>query len=101
MKKLMHKQEYRIILEIIGGIVLSIVINFVSISIGYTKYFYLDNFKKEYFIKLLGLPIYKIYNKIGTPILANMIFIGVICSILVVFLMELFIARKQRGATND
>lgn len=96
MKKLINKQEYRIILEVIMGIILSIIINFIMISIGYSHYYSLNLQEKAYFINEMGMPIYKIINGKGIPVITNMIFSGIIWSILIVIIIELIISIKGR-----
>lgn len=94
---MLKRQEMRVIIEILAGIVLSAIITAISISIGY--FIINKNGYAHFDVNLLGLNLYKIHNHgdSGEPIIANIMFLGVALSILLVIIIELLVATKKRG----
>ena len=94
---MLKRQEMRVIIEILAGIVLSAIITAISISIGY--FIINKNGYAHYDVNLLGLNLYKIKNHVdsGEPIITNIMFLGVALSILLVIIIELLVATKKRG----
>ena len=86
------KQEFRIIIEVVAGIVISGIINSIFIAIGYAT----ANNATTYTIRELGMPIYKVSGNSGTPIMANMMFSGTVLSIVIVIVVETIIAVRRR-----
>ncbi|MCH8639984.1 MULTISPECIES: LlsX family protein [Staphylococcus] len=94
---MLKRQEMRVIIEILAGIVLSAIITAISISIGY--FIINKNGYAHFDVNLLGLNLYKIHNHgdSGEPIITNIMFLGVALSILLVIIIELLVATKKRG----
>lgn len=94
---MMKRQEVRIIIEVLAGIVISVILNSIMISIGYM--FVNSQGLKNYDVSILGMDIFKITNggATGEPITSNMIFIGVACSIILVVIIEIIIENKRRS----
>lgn len=90
------KQEFRIIGEILLGIVISVIFNFLCISFGYYK---INADKLDtYSVSPFGLEIFQIKNggNSGSPVVTNMMYIGIIFSILMVIVVEVIIGMKKR-----
>ena len=94
---MLKKQEIRVIIEILAGIVLSAIITAISISIGY--FIINKNGYAHFDVNLLGVNLYKIHNhgNSGEPIITNIMFLGVALSILLVIIIELIVESKKRG----
>ena len=94
------KQMIRILLEILGGIVFSIILCGVLIFIGY--YHANSNQLTEYTVEVLSFPIYKIVFRngelIGTALNQNMSIIGILCSIITILVVEVkcYITGKKK-----
>ena len=94
---MLKRQEMRVIIEILAGIVLSAITTAISISIGY--FIINKNGYAHFDVNLLGLNLYKTHNHgdSGEPIITNIMFLGVALSILLVIIIELLVATKKRG----
>jgi Mn2+/Fe2+ NRAMP family transporter len=94
----MKKQTTRICIEIITGIILSVVIIFIAIAIAYAIVHAKD--LSNFNLNFLGLPIYKISKTSndfkGVANTDNMMLFGVVCSVLSVLLGELFFGLHFR-----
>lgn len=90
---MLKRQEMRVIIEILAGIVLSAI----AISTGY--FIINKNGYANFDVNLLGLNLYRIqnYGVSGEPIITNIMFLGVILSILLVIIIELLVATNKRG----
>ncbi|MCZ3643393.1 LlsX family protein [Lactobacillus crispatus] len=90
-------KDLRIGIEIIVGITLSFIINFIMISIGYA----ITNSEKlkEYSVNYFGLVIYKIknYGNKGIPVSNNMMFIGIVLTIIFVFIVEWVVYKRDKN----
>lgn len=86
-------QELRIVFEIIVGGLVSSIISSIFIKIGFLN----SNRAGMYYIKEFGIPIYKVSKGKGSPIVSNMIFIGIFSSILLVIVIETIIYIKGRN----
>lgn len=96
---MLKKQELRIVVEIIIGIIVSFIFNFLLIGYGYmvSNTHHLSN----HTVKFLNMSVYSITNfgKNGSPNTTNMMFIGIIFSCLFVILGEMLyslIIKKRR-----
>ncbi|HDY9445585.1 TPA: LlsX family protein [Staphylococcus argenteus] len=94
---MLKRQEMRVIIEILAGIVLSAIITAIAISTGY--FIINKNGYANFDVNLLGLNLYRIHNYgvSGEPIITNIMFLGVILSILLVIIIELLVATNKRG----
>ncbi|CAM3968776.1 hypothetical protein CD116_08125 [Staphylococcus schweitzeri] len=94
---MLKRQEMRVIIEILAGIVLSAIITAIAISIGY--FIINKNGYAHFDVNLLGLNLYRIHNYgvSGEPIITNIMFLGVALSILLVIIFELLVATNKRG----
>ena len=85
-----NKQGLRIILELVAGMVFSVILCCILIFFGYST-FYKDNFN-EYTVNIFGLPIYEIVMQSGkgqgTAFNQNMFLVNIICSIITVIAVE-------------
>lgn len=93
---MLKKQEFRIIGEILLGIVISVVFNFIYISFGYYK-IHVDKLD-TYSVSPFGLEIFQIKNggNSGNPVITNLTYIGIIFSILMVIIIEVILSMKKR-----
>lgn len=97
LQKLATNKDLRISIEVIIGITLSFIINFIMISIGYAI---INSLKlKNYSVSYFGLVIYKIknYGRQGIPFSNNMMFIGIILTIIFVFLAEWVLYKRHKN----
>lgn len=99
MSTILNKQTNRIILEIFLGTFLGIILCYFLIKAGYNQ---IDSSAvKEYTVQLFGFSIYEIKEingKLnGVANNNSMMFIGILFSMLVIIIMELLFARKNRG----
>jgi len=84
------KQMIRIVMEIAGGIVFSVILCGVLIFIGY----YHANSAQlaEYTVEIFNFPIYEIAlqngEMVGTALNQNMSVLGIICSIIAILAVE-------------
>lgn len=96
LQRALINKDLRISIEVIIGIVLSFIINFTMISIGYA----ITNSEKlkEYTINYFGVVIYKIknYGSEGTPNSNNMMFIGIVLTIIFVFFVEWIVSKRDK-----
>ncbi|KRM19804.1 hypothetical protein FC40_GL001323 [Ligilactobacillus hayakitensis DSM 18933 = JCM 14209] len=94
--RIFKRQDLRIIFEIIFGMLFSSLISSILIWIGY----YIVNLNNlmNYNVNVLGLEIFKIKNagESGTPLKNNMMYLGVICSILFVIFGEIFAGFRKK-----
>lgn len=93
-------QIVRIILEIVGGIVFSVVLCAILIFFGY---YHINAVEiNEYTVKILNFPIYNIVLKngemVGTALNQNMSLVGIICSIISIMIEETlcYIRKKKK-----
>lgn len=92
-------QMVRIILEIVGGIVFSVLLCAIFIFFGY---YHINEVEiNEYTVKILNFPIYNIALKngemVGTPLNQNMSIIGIICSIISIMIVETWCYVRKKG----
>lgn len=93
------KQFIRICLEILGGIVLSVALYAALIFWGY---YHINSAQlSEYVVKFIGLPIYEITHKAGeltgTALNQNMSIIGIMCSMILIIVVETIQFLKKRN----
>lgn len=96
-----NKQVLRVFVEIIIGIVVSVIISTIAITLGYTNFH--GNELKEYAVNILGVNIFNIAKNgneaVGTPVGQNMFLMGMLCSIVLVVVLELlfyFRSKKKK-----
>ena len=100
-----NKQGLRIILELVAGMVFSVILCYILIFLGYST-FYKDNFN-EYTVNIFGLPIYEIVMQSGegqgTAFNQNMSLVSIICSIITVIAVEttIFIKNKNKPKITE
>ncbi|MFD2307265.1 DUF5963 family protein [Enterococcus termitis] len=106
MKKKFNNSTTRVIVSIFLGIILGVFVCFMAIRTGYT--YVKSSSLTEYSVNILGFTIFdiqKVGNEFkGTPNNSNMMFIGIIFSMILATATEIVIAlknRKGRGITND
>ncbi|EPP0902202.1 DUF5963 family protein [Listeria monocytogenes] len=106
MKKKFNNSTTRVIVSIFLGIILGVFVCFMAIRTGYT--YVKSSSLTEYSVNILGFIIFdiqKVGNEFkGTPNNSNMMFIGIIFSMILATATEIVIAlknRKGRGITND
>ena len=94
-----NKQGLRIILELVAGMVFSVILCYILIFLGYST-FYKDNFN-EYTVNIFGLPIYEIVMQggkgQGTAFNQNMSLVGIICSTITMIAVETTISIKNKN----
>lgn len=91
---------YRIIIELIVGCILSLIMNYVIISIGYFHYY--QHALTTYTVTLFTLPIYRIAgtgsNVVGTSITQNITMTSILITIFFVIVFEIvYRIIKKRG----
>lgn len=90
------KQLFRVSIEIILGIIISVIVNTLLISAGFSAI--KSSSAKEYAVSFLGINIYNIQSVggslKGTPVVLNMVILGFIFSLIIVVLVELFVYLK-------
>lgn len=84
------KQDIRILIEVLIGMIISALLNFALITIGYFQF----DQKHPLDVNFLGITIYKIAKKTGEPNITNMVFIGIIFSTLAVIIGEIWVNKK-------
>ena len=93
-----NKQAFRILVEILAGIGLSVITNVIAISLGY-KQFYSSGLE-SYQVKFLGIDIFNIESVngpiVGTPVIPKMIIIGFIFSLVLMVVAEFIINAKKK-----
>lgn len=98
MKKKLNNPTTRIITSIILGIVIGVLVCFIAIRFGYSHIKSTD--LMEYNVNLIGLNIFNIQREgaeyIGTPNNSNMMFIGIIFSMILAIVTETIVAFKNR-----
>ena len=100
-----NKQGLRILLELVAGMVFSVILCYILIFLGYST-FYKDNFN-EYTVNIFGLPIYEIVMQSGkgpgTAFNQNMFLVNIICSIITVIAVEttIFIKNKNKPEITE
>lgn len=92
-----NKKTLRILLEILAGIILSVIANTIAISIGY-NHFYSSGIS-NYQVKFLGIDVFNIQgingSVVGTPNSSKMIIIGFLFSLILVVVAECTINIKK------
>ncbi|MFA9396819.1 MAG: LlsX family protein [Clostridiaceae bacterium] len=98
-----NNQFVRICLELLAGIIISVVLCCILIFLGYYKIN--AESLNEYTVKLFGVIIYEIKNisgdMVGTAINKNMSIIGSICCIVSVIVWETNAILKGKKAPKD
>ncbi|GEQ33701.1 LlsX family protein [Marinilactibacillus psychrotolerans] len=98
MKKKLNNPTTRIIASIVLGIVIGVIVCFIAIRFGYSHIKSTD--LMEYNVNLIGLNIFNIQREgaeyIGTPNNSNMMFIGIIFSMILAIVTETIVAFKNR-----
>jgi len=102
----MKNQFVRICIEILGGIIVSVVLCAIWIFFGY---FHINSAElSNYTVSFFGVPIYEITNiadeMTGSAMNQNMSIIGISCSIILIFVVELiyyFKSKKTKSMEND
>lgn len=94
---MLNKQMFRILLEILVGIILSVIANTIVISIGY-NHFYSSGIS-NYQVKFLGIDVFNIQgingSVVGTPNTSKMIIMGLVFSLIMVAVAEFTINLKK------
>ena len=87
---LMSQQVNRLSFAIIAGIVMGIALCAVVISFGYHHAY--SALPASYDVRLLGLPLYHLTRVgetyTGVPVPRNMVFVGILCSLVLAVLVE-------------
>lgn len=92
-------QFKRICLEIVVGIIISVILSAILISLGYYKVN--SNDLDKYSVNFIGVTIYNITkingDFVGEAINQNMSMIGIICSVILIIVNEtrIFIKNKK------
>lgn len=99
---LMSQQMNRLSIAIVAGIILGIALCAVMISLGYHHAY--STLPASYDVRFLGLPLYHLDRAgetyTGAPVLRNMMFVGILCSLVLAVLMETWWRRKE-GRRGD
>ena len=94
---LMSQQVNRLSFAIIAGIVMGIALCAVVISFGYHHAY--SALPASYDVRLLGLPIYHLTRVgeayAGAPVPRNMVFVGILCSLVLAVLVETWWRRQE------
>ena len=102
MKKKINNPTTRVIVFILG-IILGVFVCYMEIRSGYT--YIKSSSLTEYSVKIFGFPIFdiqKIGNEFkGTPNNSNMMFVGIIFSMMLAIVTEIVIALKNRKDKKD
>lgn len=97
-----NKQVLRILIEIVIGIVVSVIMSVIAISIGYST-FYTDKLT-NLDVNFLGMNIFNIKMvgdvAVGTPDTSKMTILGVICSLIIVVVVEFIINFRNNIKKN-
>ncbi|MGY3751162.1 DUF5963 family protein [Vagococcus acidifermentans] len=103
MKKKFNNPTTRVIASIILGIILGVFVCFMAIRSGYT--YIKSSSLTEYSVNIFGFPIFdiqKVGNEFkGTPNNSNMMFVGIIFSMVLAIVTEVVIALKNRKSKED
>jgi len=98
MKKILENDMSRRIAAIILGIILSVAVSVVAITLGYTHV--RTHALNDYTVELLGLPIFAIKRigeeVAGAPNMSMMMFLGIIFSMVLALVAELIVARGKK-----
>lgn len=99
---LMSQQVNRLSFAIIAGIVMGIALCAVVISFGYHHAY--SALPASYDVRLLGLPLYHLTRVgetyTGVPVPRNMVFVGILCSLVLAVLVEAW-WRRQESRPGD
>lgn len=94
---LMSQQFNRLSFAIIAGIVMGIALCAVVISFGYHHAY--SALPASYDVRLLGLPLYHLTRVgetyTGVPVPRNMVFVGILCSLVLAVLVEAWWRRQE------
>ncbi|OMG16138.1 LlsX family protein [Actinomyces naeslundii] len=94
---LMSQQVNRLSIAIIAGIIMGVALCAVMISFGYRHAY--SALPASYDVRLLGLPIYHLTRVgetyTGVPVPRNMVFVGILCSLVLAVLVEAWWHRKK------
>ncbi|EKP7339254.1 LlsX family protein [Listeria monocytogenes] len=103
MKEKFNNPTTRVIVSIILGIILGVFVCFMTIRSGYT--YVKSSSLTEYSVTIFGFTIFdiqKVGNEFkGTPNNSNMMFIGIIFSMVLAIVTEVVIALKNRKGKED
>ncbi|WP_439443241.1 LlsX family protein [Listeria aquatica] len=91
----MKKKSLRIVINITIGIIVSILLYTLLITIGYSRYS-----SGVYHIKAFNLLIYTINGNSGIPHPNNMLFIGILFSIIFVIIGEIYANWRIKKNAN-
>ena len=94
---LMSQQVNRLSIAIIAGIIMGVALCAVMISFGYHHAY--SALPASYDVRLLGLPIYHLTRVgetyTGVPVPRNMVFVGILCSLVLAVLVEAWWRRQE------
>lgn len=100
---ILDKQTNRIIIALILGIVIALAFCYFAIGLGYNQI--KDVTITEYSVQLFGFSIYdikEINGKVsGSANNNNMMFIGIILSMILVMITELIFSKKSNKKASD
>lgn len=103
MFSILDKQTNRIIIALILGIVIALAFCYFAIGLGYNQI--KDVAIAEYSVQLFGFSIYdikEINGKVsGSANNNNMMFIGIILSMILVMITELIFSKKSNKKASD
>jgi len=102
MKKKWSNQYVRMLTCIISGVILGVLICLIAITLGFMHV--RSAALSEYIVHVLGTPIFVISRAgtelTGTPNVSMMVFVGMICSMLLMLVVEVIAGiRKKRKET--
>lgn len=90
-------QLNRITIAIVVGILISVAVTAIMIAVGYSHAY--ANNSADADVRLLGVPLYHITRNgeqyTGQPVMQNMVFFGLVCSLLLSLIAELLWRGRQ------
>lgn len=94
---MIRNSSSRIVFEIVLGVLISIVLSFIAISTAY--FFVISRGMHMFSLKIMGLDLYNITlvngRYVGNANSNSMIILGVICSMLTIFILEGLTRRSK------
>ena len=96
---LMSQQVNRLSVAIIVGIIIIMGVTLCAVMISFGYHHAYSALPASYDVRLLGLPLYHLTRVgetyTGVPVPRNMVFVGILCSLVLAVLVEAWWRRKE------